>query len=363
MKKKLAISLFLLIVTMFFTACTGSRNASATTPADQHPGMRQSNVSTIDPIVIRFGHAGPDDIADQMQYGAIAFANRVRELSNGAMQVQIYPASQLGDTTTMVGMVQQGELHMGDFENAPLTGFVPETMWIDLPYIIQSYDHAIAVFDARSSVSRWIRPIFADNGLRILGVAHAGFRHMINDTRPIYHPSDMENMLIRVMNSEVMIQSINAFGADAIVIPFAELYAALESGEIDGNEQPFSFAYSMRFFEVQNYLSVTGHFYLPRNYIFSETLWQQMTPAQQLVVVEATEYAIDRMNAHHHANQARLRQNLLDNGMNINELSEEGMNAFREQGATVWSMFYRQIGGGNEARGRQILSMILSYAD
>jgi tripartite ATP-independent transporter DctP family solute receptor len=280
------------------------------------------------------------------------------------MEVRIYPASQLGNIYGIIEMLQRGELHMGDIENAPLTNVVPETVWIDLPYIIQSYDHAMEVLNARSDVSRWIRPLFAENGLRVLGVAHGGFRHMFNNTRPINHPNDMEGLTMRSMASPAMFQSMLAFGSQATLIPLADLHTALGRGEADGWENAFSLAYSMNFYEVQRYLSLTGHFYNPRNYIFSEALWQQMSPAQQLIVLDATEYATNRMNEHLFAVQAVLQQSLINNGMIINTPSTAGMNAFRNRGTTiVWPMFYEAIGSGCEARGRVIINMILSYAD
>jgi len=328
----------------------------------QQEDSGRSNMPVIDPITIRFGHVGPNDATDQIHYGALAFAQKVNELSGGVMSVHIYPASQLGTSVELAGMLQRGELHMADIENATLTGFVPETAWADLPYIIQSYEHAEAVFNARSEVSRWIRPLFADNGFRILGVYHAGFRHMMNNTRPIHHPNDMQGMIMRVMPSETMVQSMNAFGAEAVILSFGDpLMSAIIAGEIDGNEQPLSLVYSSRFFDVQRYLSLTGHFYNPRNYIFSETLWQQLTPAQQLIVIDAKEYALERMNAHHHASQARLLQSIRDNGMTVNEVNAMGLNAFQELGATIWPMSYEMIGSGNTARGSVIIDMILSY--
>jgi len=348
MRKKSVAALKLALVCLLVLVCVVSSAATA--------------AANIAPMTIRFGHAGPNDTTDQMQYGALAFAAKVNELSGGAMTVQVFPASQLGDTRTMIEMVQMGALHMGDFENAPMTGFVPETTWVDLPYIIRSYDHAYRIWQADSAVSQWIRPKFLERGIRVLGVAHAGMRHMMNNVRPITHPSDMEGLLIRVMESEVMMQTMNAFGATATPIPFAELYTALQLGTVDGNEQPFSFTISMRFYEVQRYYSLTGHFYLPRNYVFSEILWQQMTPEQQAVVDEAVGYTIARMNAFHFANQERLLQTIKDNGMVVNELGEEGMAAFWERGATVWPLFYSHIGSGDEARGREIVEMILSYA-
>jgi len=342
---------------MFMVAC-GTQGVNE---ASQQTSSERISTPVVDPITIRFAHNGPDDPNDQMHQSALFFAQRVNELSNGAMQVNIYPASQMGTTDEILELMSAGEVHMGDIENAPLTRYVPETMWIDLPYVIQSYEHAEAVFNARSDVSRWIRPIFVENGFRVLGVYHSGFRNMMNTRGPINHPSDMEDLLIRVMNSEVMIQTMIAFGADAIVLPFAEVYGAVERGEIDGQEQALAFTYSMNFFEVLDYLSMTEHFYNPRTYIFSEVAWQQLTSAQRLIIIEATEDAINHANRVHHENQAVLMQNILATGMNVNYLSDANMAAFISAGQSIWPMFYEPIGSGNAARGNVILEMILSY--
>jgi len=360
MKRELAALFGLMLTTMLFSACV--REGEVVGQELSQPEI-SANGMAIDPITIRFGHTGPDDANDLIQYGAEAFASKVLELSRGTMEVRIYPAGQLGNIDNIIEMLQEGELHMGDIENAPLTSVVPETVWIDLPYVIQSYEHAQAVMDARSEVSRWIRPLFVDNGLRVLGNAHGGFRHMINNVRPINHPDDMNGLTMRSMASPAMYQSMVAFGSEPILIPLGTLYEALRTGMADGWENAFSLVYSMRFYEVQRYLSLTGHFYNPRNYIFSEALWQEMTPAQQLVVLDATEYATDSMNQHLFAVQEVLFQNLVDNGMIVNELSSAEMDAFRSLGTTVvWPQFYEAIGSGSEAHGRVIIDMILSYA-
>jgi tripartite ATP-independent transporter DctP family solute receptor len=355
MKKRL-VFLFGMIAVVFLAAC-----GAQTVGEPQMQAGTRSNMPVIDPVTIRFGHAGPDDPADQIHYGALAFAQRVSELSGGAMQVNVYPASALGNDGEMVNMLRSGTLHMLDAANAPLTPFVPEAMWVDLPYIIQSYEHAEAVFDARSGVSRWIRPIYVENGFRIMGVYHTGFRHMMNNVRPINHPSDMIDTRMRVMNSAVMIATLEAFGSIVTTQPFAEVYGLIAAGVIDGNEQPLGFVYSMNFFEVQPYLSMTGHFYNPRSYIFSEELWQQLTSAQQLVIIDATYYAVERMNAHHHANQAIIMQNIINTGMQVTHLTSASMNAFIEAGATVWPMFFEAIGSGNAASGSVMIDMIQSY--
>lgn len=358
MKMKLAIVLSTFLVIFFTSACETQVNINET---EQQVDTERSNMPVVDPVTIRFGHAGPDDITDQLHYGATTFARKVSELSDGLMQVDIYPAATLGHTPQLIEMLQDGTLHMGDIENAPMTAFIPEVMWSDLPYIIQSYEHAEAVFDARSSVSRWIRPIYIENGFRVLGVYHTGFRHMMNDRNPIFRPVDMEGLIMRVMPSVVMMETLRAFGAEVVTIPFADVYSAILRGEINGNEQPLGFVYSMNFYEVQPFLTMTGHFYNPRSYIFSEQLWQQLTPAQQLILIEATEYAVERMNEHHHANQIIILHRIMATGMRVTQLPSENMNAFREVGASVWPMFYEDIGSGNAARGSVILDMILSY--
>ena len=357
MKKKLSILSGMLLAMMFMVAC----GAQSDSVEGQQIASARSNMPVVDPVVIRFGHAGADDPNDQTHYGALAFASRVNALSEGIMRVDVYPASQLGSDADMINMVQGGTLHMIDAANAHITPFVPEAMWIDLPYIIQSYEHAEAVLDARSTVSRWIRPIFVNNGFRFLGSYHTGFRHMMNNRNPINHPSDMEGLRMRVMNSAVMIATLEALGTSVTTQAFADVYELIEADILDGNEQPLGFVYSMNFFEVQPYLSMTGHFYNPRNYIFSEPLWQQLTSAQQLIIIDAMEYAIDRMNAHHHANQAVIMQNILATGMQVTHITDANMAAFVEVGASIWPMFFETIGSGNAASGSVIVDMILSY--
>ena len=357
--KNLFVSLGVIFMFATLSACGTSTSGDTTGQV-----LAQMDTSwAIAPMTIRFAHSGANDTTDHVHYGATTFANRVSELSGGAMQVQIYSIGQLGVVSEHITMLQRGELHMGLVENAPLTNIVPEAMWADLPYVVRCYDHALALLNAQSQVSRWIRPLFTDNGLRILGVAHGGFRHMMNNVRPITNPNDMDGLVIRVMNSDVMLETMRAFGAEAVTLPFGDvLRTALITGEVDGNEQPLNNVYVHSLYEVQRFLSLTGHFFDIRNFVFSENLWQQMTPAQQLVVLDATEYTVNRMNTRHQSQQEIVRRNITGQNMVINELSAWGLNAFRMQGQGVWEQFYSQIGSGNDIVGRAILEKILSYA-
>ena len=355
MKKSVTILVVAVLVIVFFVSC-GAQGGSVLAAESA-----RSVMPVVDPITIRFGHVNVEDPNSQVHYGALAFANRVRELSGGIMQVQIYPAGQLGSSVDMGAQVQAGTLHIADLENASVTNFVPEAMWSDLPYIIQSYAHAEAVFGAQSSVSRWIRPLYVDNNFRLLGTYFTGFRHMMNNVNPIEHPSDMQGLVMRVMPSVVMMETLAAFGSVVVTTPFAEVPGAIIAGDIHGNEQPLGNVYSSRFYEIQPYLSMTGHFFGPRHYVFSEILWQQLTPAQQLIIIDAAEYALNRKNAHHHATQAILMQSIIDAGMQVTHLTDENMAAFISAGATVWPMFFEPIGGGSASSGSVIIDMILSY--
>ncbi|MCL2398418.1 MAG: TRAP transporter substrate-binding protein [Defluviitaleaceae bacterium] len=357
MKKKLSFLVSLLFVVMFTVACGTQDNGGNI----QQTTSERSNMPVVDPIVIRFGHVGVDDPEVQTQYGALAFARRVNELSGGIMRVDVYPASQLGSSVEMGHMLQAGTLHMADLENASLTNFVPEAMWSDLPYIIQSYEHARAVYDARSSVSRWMRPLFVEQGLRVLNVYDTGFRHMMNNVNPINHPRDMDGLVMRVMPSVVMMETIAAFGSEVDTTPFAQVPDAIRGGLINGNEQTLGVIAGNRMWEFQPYISMTAHFFGLRKYTFSEVLWQQLTPAQQLIILEASEYATNRMNAHHHANEAILLQQLTQEGMQVTNLTVANMAAFIEAGATVWPLFFESIGSGNAARGSVIIDMVSSY--
>lgn len=314
-------------------------------------------VSLVDPmsanaeIVVKFAHNGNTIPEDPQNIACYKFKEMVEERSKGELKVVIYPAAQLGDARTIVEGVQMGTIEMGDVENGPMGRFVPEAMIWDLPFIFKDIDHAHAALDG--DVGQFVQGKYIDVGIRHLAYNDGGMRYFTNNSKPIKSMADIEGLKIRVMESKVMIDTINAFGASAIPMAFGELYTALQQGVVDGQENPLNLIYSQRFYEVQKYLSLSGHFYYPRQYIVSENWWQTLKPEHQKILAECSKIACDIQREELAKYEIEMRKVLKDLGMEINEVDKtEFIKTAKEN---IYPSFYETIGAGNAKYGEELV--------
>ncbi|MCH8551902.1 MAG: DctP family TRAP transporter solute-binding subunit [Natronospirillum sp.] len=315
--------------------------------------MAQSTVN------IKLAHNGNTNPDDPQNIGVEAFKQMVEERSNGSLQVQIYPAGQLGDARSIVESMQLGTIEMADVENGPMGRFVPEAMVWDLPFIFRDIDHAHAVLDGE--IGQSIQEKYLDAGIRHLAYNDGGFRYFTNDQQPIYSMDDLDGLRIRVMESAVMVDTVNAFGASAVPMSFGELYTALQQGVVDGQENPMNLIYSQRFYEVQDYLSLSGHFYYPRQYIASEAWWQGLSEEHQDIISQAATEAAAIQRAALVDYELEMLRVLEERGMQINEVSDESKNEFIEVGLSeIYPSYYEVLGGGDAALGEELVRSILA---
>jgi tripartite ATP-independent transporter DctP family solute receptor len=150
---------------------------------------------------------------------------------------------------------------------------------IELPYLFDNYTQAYAFMDT-DFVTKIYEPLQA-KGIRYLATWCNGFRHMTNSVRPIYTPADMKGLKVRVVKSEMSMKIISSLGASAVPMSYSELYTALSSGVVDGQENPFMNIYASKFYEVQKYMSLTKHQYSTLPLIFSEKTWKKLTDKQR----------------------------------------------------------------------------------
>ncbi|MBN1333618.1 MAG: DctP family TRAP transporter solute-binding subunit [Synergistales bacterium] len=306
------------------------------------------------PMVIKFAHNGNTIPEDPQNVACYKFKEMVEERSNGELQVDIYPAAQLGDARTMVEGVQMGAIEMADIENGPMGRFVPEAMLWDLPFIFRDIDHAHNVLDG--DVGKYVQEKYLGVGIRHLAFNDGGFRYFTNKVRPITNMSDLSGLKIRVMESKVMIDTINAFGASAVPMAFGELYTALQQGVVDGQENPMNLIYSQRFYEVQKYLSLSGHFYYPRQYIASQNWWQTLSEEHQKILAECAKIACDVQREELARYEIEMRKVLTEKGMEINEVDKtDFIKAAQEK---IYPSFYATIGGGDEAYGKELVERV-----
>lgn len=240
------------------------------------------------PVTLKLGHiAEPENPYGQ---GADHFAKRVKELSNGEIDIKVYPSSQLGNQRDLVEGLGLGTVDMTLTGTAVLGNFIPEVAVFDLPFIFRDVNHAYKALD---TVGMDLAKQGESRGMKTLAIWENGIRHMTNNKRPIKTPEDMKGLKMRVMEQPVYIEMMKSLDASPTPMAMSELYTALQKGVIDGQENPLAHIATKRFNEVQKNLSLTGHTYASEPLLISMAAWNKLTPEQQKILQQAAEETRD----------------------------------------------------------------------
>ena len=234
-------------------------------------------------VEFKFAHSG--SLEHQYQIGAEQFKKLVEEKSGGEMKVTIFPQAQLGGERDLAEGVRMGTIEMSSVAAGNMAGFVPELQVFGVPFLFQTREQVYAVLDGE--VGKDLAEIMLGKGFVNLSIWEVGFRNMTNNIRPVKTPDDMKGLKIRVQESKIWIEFMKRLGAIATPIPFGELYTALQQNVVDGQENPVATIYSMKFYEVQKYLSLTGHTYEPA-LVFANPKWfNGLDPKHQAILRES----------------------------------------------------------------------------
>ena len=204
---------------------------------------------------------------------------------------------------------------------ATLSGFDSNLDVFNFPYLFESSEHAYKVLMGDLGYELF-KPLEESNGIKYLGQVDLGFRSMTNNERPIYTPNDCKGLRMRTMESSICVESLSALGIDAVSMSFGELFTALQTGAVDGQENPISVIYSSRFYEVQKYLSMTEHLYPVSPILMSMQTWNSLSEEEQGWVSEAMAEALDWSWEESATQIDTMKQELADNGMEINEVDK-----------------------------------------
>jgi tripartite ATP-independent transporter DctP family solute receptor len=245
------------------------------------------NAQDIQERTIRFGHLNNTD--HPVSAGVQKFAELVAAKSGGKLKVKEFPASQLGNEMQQQSGLQGGVQEMSAPASTSLAGIVKEFGLIDLPFSVTDFAQADALLDG--PLGKTLVAKLSDKGLIALGFWDLGFRNVTNSKHPITKPEDLAGLKIRVIPNPVFLDTFRAFKANPVPMPFAELYGALESKAVDGQENPYSVILSNKFYEVQKYVSATNHVYAANIVLVSKKFWDKLSPAEQRVMSEAADEA------------------------------------------------------------------------
>jgi tripartite ATP-independent transporter DctP family solute receptor len=221
----------------------------------------------------------------QLGAGADVFAAEVEKRTQGRYRIDQYPDAALGGEVEMMKGVQLGTVDMAFITGAPMPNFVPEIGVFGIPFLIRDAPHAYAVLDG--PFGQQLLKKFEAQNIVALAWGENGMRHITNSRNPVRVPADLKGLKLRVPQSDVMVQGFDALGADTHPLAFPEVYGALQTGRFDGQENPIATIIASKFYQVQKYLTLSGHIYDPAAFLMSKDLYDEMSPADRQAFVEA----------------------------------------------------------------------------
>ena len=265
--------------------------------------------------------------------GMEKFAEIVKAKSGGKIDVKLFPGGVLGGDVQTVSALQGGVVEMLVLNAGILSSNVKAFGAVDLPFLFNSGEEADKVMDGAFGKS--LAEKLPATGLVGLAYWELGFRNLTNNRRPINKAEDIAGLKIRVLQSPVFIDLFTALGANPVPMPYPELYTALETGTVDGQENPFSNVVSAKMFEVQKHLAITNHIYNPQIVVISKKAWDKMNEEERKVIQDAATEARDFQRKVARTQSDEALAELKKEGMQVTELPPEEIEKLREKAKPV----------------------------
>ena len=301
---------------------------------------KQESGATDKPITLKLGHVAPE--TEPYHLAAVRFSELVEDRTDGMVKIEIFPNSQLGAQRDTIEGLQMGTVDMVLTTAAVLANFVPPSQVIELPFMFRDRDHVYSVVDG--PLKEKIYKGAEDQQLKIISTWENGFRNITNDVRAIHTPADMEGIKIRVMENQMYIDMFKALGANPTPMARSELFTALQQGTVDAQENPMGQIYSSRFYEVQDYVTLSGHTYSPEVLVFSLKNWNEIPAEYQAVIQEAADEARDYCREMKIEKDKEFIEGVKQEGMEVTELTPDQVAMFQAKMKPVWEKYYDVIG-------------------
>lgn len=322
MKKKLRyVALFFLVITVFMTSNLGSVSLAAK------------------PIIVKMIENQPETHSYMNCYRTIK--KIAEEKSNHRLKFEFFTGPAAGTDKEMIQSVKMGTVQACESNN--YTAVTARILLVCLPFLFKDYAHLHAVIDG--PIGRYINVDAQRNGIKIIdgGWMDSGFRQITNSKRPINKPDDLRGLKMRVPPIETAIATMKALGASPTPIPYPELYMALKTKVVDGQENPFENIYKISLFETQKYLSVVNYIYFPAPIFWNLKWWNSLPADLQTILEDATRAGVAIQREILEREDTRYRNLLRDKGMIITDVASPSLAVFREKSMKVYEQFAPQI--------------------
>lgn len=274
--------------------------------------------------------------------GVEVFRTCLADKSGGKMKVQGFWGGALGGDLQATQALRSGTQEMVVTSSSPLIGILPDLGVFDLPFLFANEKEADTVLDG--PFGEYIDKKLEAVGLVNIAYWENGFRNLTNSRRPVEKWEDFKGLKVRVMQNNVFLDTFKNMGANAVPMAFGEVFTALETKAIDGQENPFVTIDTSKFYEVQKYLSVTRHAYTPFLVLYSKKLWDELSKDEQTALRDCAVAARDEQRKVSRELGDASLQKIKGAGVVVNELNEQEANRMREQAKSVWEKHAATIG-------------------
>ncbi|KUO50348.1 MAG: hypothetical protein APF76_11610 [Desulfitibacter sp. BRH_c19] len=337
--KRIHLGLCLLLIAMFFVGlvgCSAADNSNNDPAEDVETPELEKEV-----IELKLGHHAAEN--QPFHQGAVKFAELVSERTDGDVEITVYPNNTLGSSRDLIEGMQIGTV---DLTLSPTTNMAVFYNTLDLfylPFIFNNREHVYKVADGPIGQEIY-DGLQAKTGFITLGMFESGFRTFTNSVREIRTPDDMKGLKMRVPDSPLNVDTFEALGTIATPISFGELFTALQQGTVDGQDNPIGNVYAGSFYEVNPYLTLSGHQYAGIMLMISGIAWNKVPSEYHQIIEECAAEAVEWQRALAQEKEGEFLEIMIDKGLKVTELTPEEQKLFQEAMEPVWEKYAPQIG-------------------
>ncbi len=293
-----------------------------------------------DTLELKFGHVGaPGSLFD---LSANEFAKRANEKLGDKAKVVVFGSSQLGKDKELLQKLKLGTVDFS-LPSTVMSSVADEFGVFEMPYLVKDREHMAAI--EKEMLWSKLAPAAEAKGYKIIAVWENGFRHITNNARPVNVPADLDGLKLRTPKGTWRVKMFQTYGANPTPMAFSEVFTALQTGTIDGQENPYAQIYSGKFHEVQKFLSITGHVYTPAYVTVGLDKWNSLPED----VRSTLEQVAKDTQAFVYENAERLEVELLEKikaaGVQVNEADKD---AFIDASAAIYDEFSASVSGGGD---------------
>lgn len=329
--KRMAIGIVLPGI-LVLSAC-GNESASTTKTKEAAPNGIQERT-------IKAG-IGNSEAHPQGQ-GLVKFKELLEGKSGGKMKVQNFFDATLGDDLKMTEALQAGTQEITIPSTSPLVGTIKEFGIYDFPFVFKEEEEAYAVLDG--AVGQKLLDKLPEHDLVGIAYWENGFRNLTNSKHAVKTAEDFKGLKIRTMQNEVHLDAFEKLGANPSPMAFSEVFTALETGTVDGQENPLATIQTQKYDEVQSHLSLTKHVYTPFVVLVGKKFWDDLSQEERKIMTEAAQEAGEYQRELNQSENEKALKYLKDAGMKVNEVSEEEMKKMQKIIQPITDKYAKQFG-------------------